>query len=326
MSILTDSVNDFTYKNTVTPEFTKAGKPKGSWMTEWTQAERIDKFVDFCKAFDKREDTLLREDYQIFSHRLHWHEHPYCWEMQEVTDSFDQMWYTLLFSFSNEHWLTFKTLKDHGEDALRQRFVNQRAARSDLFQIYYPKGTIVKDWLIDGTKEAAAHMHKLLLRNERWTMMGIAKELAQFFVEHQGFRNPMYPCKNFARYIAMSYPEKVNPNTWLFGGTGHFDGMYQIFPEEKYLFGKAKYDIDEAGMFVPQNDACYAWMNQMEVLEEATQGIINWQAPLNIEDKTCFFYKHIAITHGAKRPTKRIPYEWIFPSDFSLKGVELYGT
>ena len=40
---------------------------------------------------------------------------------------------------------------------------------------------------------------------------------------------------------------------------------------------------------------------------------------LNVEDKTCFFYKHIAINHGVKSPTKRIPYEWIFPSDFSLK-------
>jgi len=40
---------------------------------------------------------------------------------------------------------------------------------------------------------------------------------------------------------------------------------------------------------------------------------------LNVEDKTCFFYKHIAISHGVKKPTKRIPYTWIFPKEFSLK-------
>jgi hypothetical protein len=39
---------------------------------------------------------------------------------------------------------------------------------------------------------------------------------------------------------------------------------------------------------------------------------------LNVEDKTCFFFKHIAITHDVKSPTKRIPYTWIFPENFNL--------
>ena len=42
------------------------------------------------------------------------------------------------------------------------------------------------------------------------------------------------------------------------------------------------------------------------------------QKYLNVEDKTCFFWKHIAISHGEKRPTKNIPYTWIFPDTFSL--------
>ena len=42
------------------------------------------------------------------------------------------------------------------------------------------------------------------------------------------------------------------------------------------------------------------------------------QMYLNIEDKTCFFWKHIAISHGEKKPTKNIPYTWIFPDTFSL--------
>ena len=64
----------------------KKNKPKESWMKDWTQEERFDKFFEFCHAFDKRQDQLLLEDYQIFSHRLHWHEHPYCYMMQHETD------------------------------------------------------------------------------------------------------------------------------------------------------------------------------------------------------------------------------------------------
>jgi len=37
-----------------------------------------------------------------------------------------------------------------------------------------------------------------------------------------------------------------------------------------------------------------------------------------VEDKSCFFYKAIAIHHGAKKPTKNIPYTWIFPDTFNL--------
>jgi hypothetical protein len=40
---------------------------------------------------------------------------------------------------------------------------------------------------------------------------------------------------------------------------------------------------------------------------------------LNLEDKLCFFYKHIAITQGIKQTTKQIPYEWVYPREWSLK-------
>jgi hypothetical protein len=42
------------------------------------------------------------------------------------------------------------------------------------------------------------------------------------------------------------------------------------------------------------------------------------QKYLNVEDKTCFWWKWVAINHGAKRPTKQIPYTWIFPDNFNL--------
>jgi hypothetical protein len=37
-----------------------------------------------------------------------------------------------------------------------------------------------------------------------------------------------------------------------------------------------------------------------------------------VEDKVCFGFKHIAIQHCSKKPTKNIPYTWIFSENFNL--------
>ena len=116
----------------------------------------------------------------------------------------------------------------------------------------------------------------------------------------------------------MAYPHICDPESVLFGGTGHFDGMHQIFGG-KNLMNKVKYDIDYDGQFIPVNYNAELWLQQMDELISDSRNPMVEQKFLNVEDKTCFFYKHIAINHGVKSPTKRIPYEWIFPSDFSLK-------
>ena len=308
------------YTNTCDVEF-KGKKPKDSWMRDWTLDQRIDKFFEFCQKFDDRQDDLLKDEYQIFSHRLHWHEHPYCELMQSVTDNELRMYYTLVFSFSNEHWGTLTKLMNEGKDATREFFIENRHARNDLFQIYYPKGTNVKDWLLEGPRKAAKDLAYVLDEAEKrgtpYTMMGFAKILEKYFKEHQNFRSPLYPCKNTARYIAMSYPHLVNPETILFGGTGHFDGLHQVFGGQN-LNGKVKYTINESGDFIPENKQADMWLDQMATLVNHPSNPMTSQKYLNVEDKTCFFWKHIAISHGEKRPTKNIPYTWIFDSKFNL--------
>lgn len=308
------------YNNTCEVEF-KGKKPKDSWMRDWSLDQRIDKFFEFCQKFDDRQDDLLKDEYQIFSHRLHWHEHPYCDLMQSVTDNELRMYYTLVFSFSNEHWGTLTKLMNDGKEATREFFVENRHARNDLFQIYYPKGTNVKDWLLEGPRKAAKDLAYVLDEAEKrgtpYTMMGFAKILEKYFKEHQNFRSPLYPCKNTARYIAMSYPHLVNPESILFGGTGHFDGLHQVFGGQN-LNGKVKYTINEAGDFIPENKQADMWLDQMATLVNHPSNPMTSQKYLNVEDKTCFFWKHIAISHGEKRPTKNIPYTWIFDSKFNL--------
>jgi len=313
-------MSQITYTNTCEVEF-KGKKPKDSWMKDWSLDQRIDKFFEFCQKFDDRQDSLLKDEYQIFSHRLHWHEHPYCDLMQSVTDNELRMYYTLVFSFSNEHWGTLTKLMTQGQDATREFFVENRHARNDLFQIYYPKGTNVKDWLLEGPRKAAKDLAYVLDEAEKrgtpYTMMGFAKILEKYFKEHQNFRSPLYPCKNTARYIAMSYPHLVNPESILFGGTGHFDGLHQVFGGQN-LNGKVKYTINESGDFIPENKQANMWLDQMATLVNHPSNPMTSQKYLNVEDKTCFFWKHIAISHGEKRPTKNIPYTWIFDSKFNL--------
>jgi hypothetical protein len=314
-------MSNIIYNNTCEVPF-KGKKPTRSWMKDWTEEERINKFFEFCHKFDDRQDDLLQSEYQIFSHRLHWHEHPYCEYMQEVIDNKARLFYTLVFSFTNEHWGTFIKLYNGGIDAAREHFKENRHARNDLFQIYYPKGTNVKEWILEGPKKAAEDLYYVLDEVEKgirpkFTMMGFAKLLESYFKEYQNFRSPLYPCKNTARYVAMSYPWLVDPESILFGGTGHFDGLHQIFDGQN-LNGKVKYSVNSAGEFIPENKHADEWLRQMKVLVERPSNPMKVQKYLNVEDKTCFFWKHIAISHGEKRPTKNIPYTWIFNDRFNL--------
>ena len=318
-------MTEIIYPGTSVVEF-KGKKPKESWMKDWPLDNRIDKFFEFCRKFDERSDPLLKDEYQIFSHRLHWHEHPFCDFMRNnVHNNEDRLFYTLVFSFSNEHWGTLMKLFNEGIEATQRHFSNNRHARNDLFQIYYPKGTNVKQWLIDGPLRASKESNiaselshiEFSSYSRPFTMMQFAKKLEKYFKEHQNFRSPLYSCKNAARYIAMSFPHLVDPESILFGGTGHFDGLHQIFGGQN-LNGKVKYSINESGEFIPENKYADQWLYQMDLLVNHPDNPIHMQKYLNIEDKTCFFYKAIAIKHGAKKPTNRIPYTWIFPDNFNL--------
>lgn len=286
-------------------------------MRCWTQQERLDKFCEFLDKFDAREDPLLRDEYQIFSHRRSWADNPFTFYFRDKDLSMeDRLALTLHFSFSNEKWTNIVSIYEKGWDSLYDLFEEERAARSDLFQIYHVKGTIVRDWLITEPRKIAKRLDKVS-SEKRWTMMGWAKMAEAVLKEEWGFRSPLYPCKNAARYLAMTWPEMIEPTSVLYGGTGHFDGLMQIFGEP-YLNGKVKYSVDEYGEFVPENKHAQSWLNQMERLV-AEYPDISPNPWLDFEDKTCFFYKHIAISHGIKKPTKSIPREWIVPDDFSFE-------
>jgi len=319
--LLGDHKHDIQYPNIAEVEYDDKGKPKRSWMKDWSQEERTEKFFQFCRKYDLRRDALLRDNYQQFSHRLHWNECPFVDEVKQISDPQTVLEACLVFSFSNEHWQTFRAWRAGGAVAMRERFLIERHARNDLFQIYYPKDTSVKEWLCDVPKDFAEKYSEKVFtsRNRPYTMMELAKSLNEIFVSEYGFRNAMYPCKNAARHVAMSHPEWADPDSFLHGGTGYFDGLSQVF-DCPNLMSKSKYEINEFGEYVPLNDAAKMQVEYMNYLKAHPSNPIHTHQYLNLEDKLCFFYKHIAIRRGVKGTTKQIPWDWVYPIGWSLKG------
>lgn len=317
-SFLGEHDKDIQYNNIAEVEY-KKGKPTSSWLSNWCQEARTEKFFEFCRAYDAREDYLLKNNYQQFSHRLHWHECPFVEEMAQENSRAKLIEGCVLFSFSNEHWQTFRTWRDKGHDGMRERFVDNRHARSDLFQIYYPKDTKVKNWLVEAPSQAAERLAALFDGTNRpFTMMEFAKKMNEYFVKNLGFRNAMYPSKNTARHIAMSHPELVDPNSFLHGGTGYFDGLSQIF-DCPHLMSKSKYEIDENGEYVPLNKWAEMQVQHMDYLKNHPSNPIHTHQYLNLEDKLCMHYKFMSMKLGSKKQTKMIPYNWVYPDNWSLK-------
>ena len=127
----------------------------------------------------------------------------------------------------------------------------------------------------------------------------------------------LYPAKNTARYLAMTWPHLVDPESILVGGTGHFIGLQQIYGG-KSLEGKLRYEICHDGSFRAMNDGAREWLSQMDRLHKHSELPIDRHYWLNLEDKVCFFYKHVAINAGEKRPTKKVEYSDIFGDHFIL--------
>lgn len=255
-----------------------------------------------------------------FSHRLHWDEHPAVWRLRDAELSLEErIAVTIHFSFSNEKWTNLTTILDHGWDSLSQLFETERHARSDLFQIYYPKGTSVKEWLVNEPRKIAKVMAPIVAKYDRpLTMMEYAKIQEKVLKEQFGFRSALYPSKNTARYLAMPRPDLVDPNTELVGGTGHHAGMMYLFGPPN-LGSKISYEIGPNGEFVPTSKGGHEWIERMNILMNHLGDPINKHKFLNHEDQLCWFAKFVERKHGHKPPARIFPRIWIFPDDFSLR-------
>ena len=157
---------------------------------------------------------------------------------------------------------------EKGWDTLPELFEQERCSRSDLFQIYYSKGTKVKEWLVEKPRQISKDLLPMFEgKNRPLTIMEFAKNMETVLKQKYNFRSCLYPCKNVARYIGMSHPHLVDPESIIIGGTGHFRGLMYIFGTPN-LDGKLKYHIDSQGEFIPDNKHTLTWMEQMDTLNQ----------------------------------------------------------
>lgn len=292
-----------------------------------TIKHRINDYLTFLKEFDSRSNPIVNENPNFFSHRLHWDEHPFCYEIRErfdvnTLDGLQKAFSScLVFSFSNEHWGCIENYWNKGSIVFNQ-LKNTELCRKDLFQIYLKKGCTSRESLHIAHNTGIKLSKRLFNRfNQRtYTIMELTRILDEFY-KKKGFLKVKYALKNASRYLAMSFPSVVNPNSPVTGGPGHFSGLSYIFNDESMLSTvDSFYSRLETGSFIPKNDwRSTTWVNYMGILNGLTMDIFDRQHWLNNEDKVCFYYKLQQFKNNERQIRKNINMNNIIPNSFKLK-------
>ena len=290
---------------------------------------RINDYLIFLKEFDSRTNIIVQENPNFFSHRLHWDEHPFCYEIRKKFDinTFDGLQGALssclVFSFSNEHWGLIDNYWKKGTRVFDE-LKNTELCRKDLFQIYLKKGCSVKESLFIANDTGIKLSKRLYNRfkTRTYTIMELTRILDEFY-KKKGFTKVKYALKNAARYLAMSFPELVDPNSPVTGGPGHFSGLSYIFNDDSISSPvDSFYSRLETGSFIPKNDwRATTWVNYMGILNGLTMDIFDRQHWLNNEDKVCFYYKLQQFKNEERKAKKNKNMDNIIPDWFKLKKI-----
>ena len=290
---------------------------------------RINDYLIFLKEFDSRTNIIVQENPNFFSHRLHWDEHPFCYEIRKKFDinTLDGLQGALssclVFSFSNEHWGLIDNYWKKGTRVFDE-LKNTELCRKDLFQIYLKKGCSVKESLFIANDTGIKLSKRLYNRfkTRTYTIMELTRILDEFY-KKKGFTKVKYALKNAARYLAMSFPELVDPNSPVTGGPGHFSGLSYIFNDDSISSPvDSFYSRLETGSFIPKNDwRATTWVNYMGILNGLTMDIFDRQHWLNNEDKVCFYYKLQQFKNEERKAKKNKNMDNIIPDWFKLKKI-----
>ena len=286
--------------------------------------KNIEEYLSFLNNFDSRTNYYTKEFYQYFSHRLHWDEHPFCYKLREnfseITEKSieDILNCCLVFSFLNEHYITFEGFLKEGNNYILK---NTNLSRYDLFEIYLPLGMTKQQSLITCQDISKPIAKRILNRFKvrKYTIMELTRILDEAY-KKKGFVKWGYCAKNAARYFAMAFPEIIDPESPVVGGSGHFEGLSYIFDCPEISSGIKIEARLENGNLIPERDFLVGmWFSMMGYLNAKTQYIFRRQNWLNNEDKVCFFNKLIEFESGfRKTPKIKTKYEVIFGFNFIL--------
>mgnify|MGYP003142014649 CR=1 FL=1 len=177
----------------------------------------------------------------------------------------------------------------------------------------------VHDSFIACTKIVDVLAKRILKRykTRKYTIMELTRIIDESY-KKLGFIKWGYMAKNTARYLAMTYPQIICPESIVLGGPGHYAGLSFIFNYKPIASGiKIKARL-ENGNLIPNDDfKTGIWFIMMGILFSETKHIYKRQNFLNNEDKVCFFYKYKLLQKG-KRKTLKFKKNIIFPNWFKL--------
>jgi hypothetical protein len=269
----------------------------------------IDEYITFLHNYDARKDQYIANNPHLFSHRLHWDEHPFCYEIRKKYDissleNIEKILQTcLVFSFSNEHYQTFINFMDYGDEYFK---TTNSFCRNDLYEIFLPKGMRISEGLIEcqyNYKNLAKRIYKRY-KTRKYTIMELARILDENY-KKRGHVRWGYMAKNASRYFAMAYPDIVDPNSQVTGGPGHYRGLAYIF-DYPYIAQGIKITARlENGNLIPDRDNLIGdWFCMMGYLQSETKDIFKRHNWLNNEDKVCFFNKYINFKTGNRKQNR----------------------
>ena len=282
-------------------------------MLAGSESERINAFFDFLEMWDVRDDKWLSEQEHQFSHRLHWNEAPFFQQIREYASEHtidDAINLLLIFCFTVENNELYDHLRKVHPSRFRYEILNwpHPIQRSDLFQLWLPKGCKLRELLVNDVDVIASWMTGYIdgftSDGLRLSMMEAKKSLQGIVSERTGWTRCSYAVKNAVRHIAMAFPSLIDPDGYIKPGTGSYQGFRQVF----------------AGPFLMSKSDELIQAQFTAIRHHPRANIFECQHNINIEDKMCFFFKWLGFESGYRKP-KFAPKrpQMIIQEGFSLK-------
>ena len=135
-----------------------------------------------------------------------------------------QLWH----SFLGEHDSVVHYGIKNGIEEMRRAYAAGvfKALRTDLFQIYWSKGTNVRQWALTELSDVFVPKAIQMLKSGRkFTIMGFAEEFYSWAKTNTSQQRLKYSIKDMALDFSICFPDIVDPESFLEAGTGSRRGL-----------------------------------------------------------------------------------------------------
>ncbi len=105
-----------------------------------------------------------------------------------------------------------------------------KAVRTDLFQIYWTKGTDVRKFLAKELHYVVEYfMQKMQVKGPPMPIMELAEDVYAWMGKNTSQNRMKYSTKDACLDLSLCFPSQVDPESFLEAGTGCRRGLHQIF-------------------------------------------------------------------------------------------------